>query len=511
MWIVGDGFDYYNTSADIARSVWDSVIAVPNINDPNSGIPPRFLPGQAINVFSAATVCVKNFANATTLFVVFAAYRPGGLTGLTAELFFKFFDGATPQVTIVMQSNGDMLLKRGDETGTVVATYPAAFVQDVWTHFQCRVVIDPAAGTFTVRKNGVPTDSFSAGGLNTRVTANSFANSFAFGNQSFVAWRLDDILLFSGAGAAPNTWVGDVRAICLPAAIDTAQKNFTFAPSDTVVVGDTAVFTDVIPANEIHWGGVAPAGVATVVQTGALYPSRSGAVVKVTANATAAVTGHVKMAIYVNDAPAGGPGTLLAVSNEVTNPPTGVVDFTFPAGTYMSSHLGYFFAFLTDVAWTIGTIGSVTGHWALSRTYASGFPSPAPTSLPADPDRAPQARATLSGNAVCVSERTASGDTDFVYSSIVNDLDLYDMGNLPTTPAAIIAVVSKLYVRKSDAGTRNGAVAVRSGATDVLGADTPLSTTYTYISRVDTTDPATAVAWTLGGVNAVKVGPKVTL
>jgi hypothetical protein len=51
---------------------------------------------------------------------------------------------------------------------------------------------------------------------------------------------------------------------------------------------------------------------------------------------------------------------------------------------------------------------------------------------------------------------------------------------------------------------------VKSGATEVGGTDTALSTSYGWLTRVDTTDPNTGVAWTAAAVNALQVGAKVT-
>jgi hypothetical protein len=63
---------------------------------------------------------------------------------------------------------------------------------------------------------------------------------------------------------------------------------------------------------------------------------------------------------------------------------------------------------------------------------------------------------------------------------------------------------------KSDSGARNGQIRVKSGATEVGGADTALSTSYGWLTRVDTVDPNTGAPWTAAAVNALQVGPKVT-
>src|SRR4030095_1511912 len=343
-WIVGDGFDYYGAGADVARSVWDSMANTPAFI---TGANTRFGVGQGLGSLKSVVLTKTIGTNEATLYVTLAFYHIGVLSGTNPDYYVVFRDGATAQCTVVFESSGNIVLKSGIQTGTVLATYTGAFAQDVWTHFQVRVVISNTAGSMTVRKNGQSSDTYaSATTLNTRGgTANNYANVLALGALSnFV--RIDDVLCYSGSGAAPNDWVGDIRAITLMPTADTAQKQFA----------------------------------------------------------------------------------------------------VFPSGT----------------------------------------------------------------NAGAVDEPLANSDTDYVFDSVVGHEDLYDMANLSVTPAAVIGVVSKVFIKKSDAGARSGMLRVRSGATDVNGTDTVLSSTYTYLSRVDTTDPATGVAWTPTAVNALQLGQKVT-
>ena len=67
-----------------------------------------------------------------------------------------------------------------------------------------------------------------------------------------------------------------------------------------------------------------------------------------------------------------------------------------------------------------------------------------------------------------------------------------------------------MYAKKSDAGTRNAQLRVKSGATEVGGTDTAINTVYTWLNRVDTVDPNTGAAWTASAINALQIGPKVT-
>jgi hypothetical protein len=73
-----------------------------------------------------------------------------------------------------------------------------------------------------------------------------------------------------------------------------------------------------------------------------------------------------------------------------------------------------------------------------------------------------------------------------------------------------VAVTTRAYMQKSDAGTRTAAVQLKSGGTTVASPTLVLTTSgWQWAYRTDTTDPATSAAWTPAGVNAVQCGPKV--
>jgi hypothetical protein len=308
---------------------------------------------------------------------------------------------------------------------------------------------------------------------------------------------VDDLFFFSGSGAAPNTWVGDCRAICLYPGQDSAVAFAAFPGTTSSFTPGGQAGTGPVVANQIMWTR------SNVVRGGACS----------TVNASgqgAGMTGKAKMAVYAATA-AGGPGALLGVSAEVTNPTTSQA-FTFSPPLQINAGQPLWVAILTDTNWTHWGVSSGYGtYYTLNQTYATGFPNPAPTGITAVTGGGAWNTVNVAGNAINVAEALADGDTTYNLSSTVNQEDLYEVADLPVTPAAIIGVVSKAYLRKSDAGTRQGMLRTRSGATDANGVDTAVSTTYTYLSRVDTTDPATGSAWTLAAVNALKIGQKVTL
>lgn len=110
-----------------------------------------------------------------------------------------------------------------------------------------------------------------------------------------------------------------------------------------------------------------------------------------------------------------------------------------------------------------------------------------------------------------VDELTVNGDTDYVQASTVGDVDTYDFGTVSSTPTAIDAVQIVSYGLKTDAGTREVALQIKSGATTSDGSNFVLAGSYTNFRRLTTVDPDTSVAWTQSGVAAMQAGPKVTV
>jgi len=109
-----------------------------------------------------------------------------------------------------------------------------------------------------------------------------------------------------------------------------------------------------------------------------------------------------------------------------------------------------------------------------------------------------------------VSEQQQDAATTYVYSSNVNDSDLYGISAIGSTPASIVAVTTRAYVQKSDAGTRLAAVQLKSGSTTVQSTPVALNTVWGWVSRTDTTDPNGGGPLTAVGVNNFQIGCVVT-
>ena len=233
-----------------------------------------------------------------------------------------------------------------------------------------------------------------------------------------------------------------------------------------------------------------------------------GTLGKATANFNAAMTGNAKIALYDSDGAAGVPGTLIATSNQVTNPVIGTNDFTFSSPPLLRIAHQYYLAILTDTNCTLKAAASGATTYIQMQAYVSGFPATmTPTSNTANN---PVIFGTITAtNSGCVQELIQDGTTTYVFDSTVGHFDLYDFDDLAATPASILGLSLRAFVSKSDAGARSGALTLKSGATSQDSATVVLSTTNSNLVMVQDTDPNTGSAWTAAAINALQAGPKV--
>lgn len=80
----------------------------------------------------------------------------------------------------------------------------------------------------------------------------------------------------------------------------------------------------------------------------------------------------------------------------------------------------------------------------------------------------------------------------------------FQLTDLPTNVTSVRGLITQARAAKVDGGDGNIQSSLVSGASTANGADRPITTAFTYYEDVFEVDPATTVAWTPSGVNAVK-------
>jgi hypothetical protein len=322
--------------------------------------------------------------------------------------------------------------------------------------------------------------------LNTRGgTANNYANFLAIGQQTLVtAQQIDDLLWRSDASSVP--FVGDIRCYTRMPASD-ASVQFARSPSSVTVPQSATNSTTLVKA--------ANAGMMS-----AFTPTYSGTIASGTVMVSVGGTGNMKAAIYDSART-----TVLATSNTVVNPVSGANTITF--GTPLTVTRGTTYHLATDQDFSMTYNITTNSQWSFTTTYAS-FPAanPSLTSAQSGPQCFLNITPTIS--AEYVNEAQQDGTTSYVYDSTAGDADLYNIGTIASTPVATIAVTTRGFMEKSDAGLRTAAVQIKSGGTTVASPTATLSSSWGWVWRTDLTDPATSAAWTAVGVNGVNIGPK---
>jgi hypothetical protein len=218
-------------------------------------------------------------------------------------------------------------------------------------------------------------------------------------------------------------------------------------------------------------------------------------------------TGNLKAAIFASSGTA--PTTVLGSANVVTNPAAGSNALTFGTPVAVAKGTQYWIGFSSDTSSGTWNVGSASTGAQSTTSYAS-FPVASPTVTTSVLQIACSVTIAVSTNNSVVNGAQQDATTSYVYSSTVNDADLYGIASIASTPATVIATTTRAYMQKSDAGTRTAAVQVKSGATTVASSTLTLTTSgWQWAWRMDLTDPATGTAWTAAAVNAATIGPKV--
>lgn len=109
-----------------------------------------------------------------------------------------------------------------------------------------------------------------------------------------------------------------------------------------------------------------------------------------------------------------------------------------------------------------------------------------------------------------VNESPPNGDTTYVQSFTIGQVETYTYADLPGSTSSVLAVYARPDVRKDDAGTRTLTTHVRSNGTeaDVPGSLAP-ATTYALMGQVMETNPVSGAAWTVGDANSAEFGFKI--
>jgi hypothetical protein len=118
-------------------------------------------------------------------------------------------DFTTNQLTVGINSIGQIAVWRGSLGGTLLATSSASIGLNVWHYLEAKLTVHNTSGAWNIYLDGV--NILSATGQNTRVSANSYANVFKVTSSGSSGTRayIDDLYLFDNSGPFNNDVAGE--------------------------------------------------------------------------------------------------------------------------------------------------------------------------------------------------------------------------------------------------------------------------------------------------------------
>lgn len=110
-----------------------------------------------------------------------------------------------------------------------------------------------------------------------------------------------------------------------------------------------------------------------------------------------------------------------------------------------------------------------------------------------------------------VDESAQNGDTDYVKATAVGQKDTYTLTPMSGAPLDVTCLQLTMVARKEDILDREVAFLLKSGATEDLGANLSLDTSYGHFIKPYVLDPHTGSPWAYAGVNAAEIGVEATV
>jgi hypothetical protein len=191
---------------------------------------------------STATTCIVGFG------FNMAANQFGG-TGLRLVCFSNA--AGTQQLTLVINTTGQIEARKGTATGTLLGTSSGHdLIQgSTWQHLQVKATLHLTAGVVEVRLDGVTVLSLSGVSTST-ATADTTHVSFNSQSGSGANFQIDDLYILDAVdatatqGRANNNYLGDLKVTTL---IPTANGDLTAWSKSTGTV--SAALVDEVPPN----------------------------------------------------------------------------------------------------------------------------------------------------------------------------------------------------------------------------------------------------------------------
>lgn len=197
-----DGFDFWTT----LPGFWTSAGA-------NS--PPTVTGGVLLINAGSGSSYVRWVFPATKQTVIFNTRANFG-TKVIDDIIFQLYDGDTVQCTVTINGAGQLGVKRGSHTGTLIGSYSTrGLVQDEVTYYdiECKLTV-ANAGACIIQVNGEEVLNVTG---DLASTANEYADNIVVGKltnnapQNGANNRFQHIILMDNSGSMMNDFIGPVK------------------------------------------------------------------------------------------------------------------------------------------------------------------------------------------------------------------------------------------------------------------------------------------------------------
>lgn len=139
-------------------------------------------------------------------------------------------NGGASCVSLCVTTTGQIEVRSGGPTGTVVATSAPVLVTTAWQHVEIKASIHATTGAVEVRVNGQTV--INASNINTDVPGTGITSQVRVGHDSALGglgpiWYVDDIFAWDTSGSYNNDFIGDKKVYVLLPDADTAVADWT--------------------------------------------------------------------------------------------------------------------------------------------------------------------------------------------------------------------------------------------------------------------------------------------
>lgn len=414
--------------------------------------------------------------------------NPGGLV---------FRDATTAQVSITIEASGAIGFRRGNTTGTLVAS-GGSVVNGSIHCLAWDITFHSSAGIVKVWLDGALISALNLTSQNTAPSGHNYINTIKCGmwaglgtstNMHFdhTYWRF----YISSGGTDPPPLTNAVVLTSYPS----SDSSVAFTASAGVLGAAYSIVatTNAPGANELALRKFTPVVNATINSI-SIVPGATSAGAK------------LKGVIYSDSA--GSAGSLLSSGTEVVGTTSGTT-LTLPLVTPQSltASTPVWIGYITDTSVVINEQDSTTLGFKAANTYASGAPGTAPAMTSGQPSWQLWGNCTgMAANWPQVAQDPTVGSVSYNSNSIALNQDLFGFPSL--TADTIYTAAVKAFVENSGAGASTINLITKSSATQSNGdtAGQAPSFSFNWFGSYFDLDPNGSISWTSSALNAATSG-----